>query len=143
MADIVRGVRYCLKFHKGQFQDLRCSIFSYAVCFTVLRTLILQIMPTILHHICARKSIEFVVNNSEQSSSILFEWLNNNYMKLNTGQSHLLLSGNSRSTTTIDGRWASNQVQQLILTLLLKTANVPCSGVPGFIVCRKKRNKNT
>ena len=34
---------------------------------------------------CACKSVEFVVNNLEQSSSILFEWLNNNYMKLHTG----------------------------------------------------------
>ena len=42
---------------------------------------------------CAGKSAEFVVNNLEQSSAILFEWLNNNYMKVNTGKSHLLLSG--------------------------------------------------
>ena len=27
---------------------------------------------------CASKSTEFVVNNLEQSSAILFEWLNNN-----------------------------------------------------------------
>ena len=41
------------------------------------------------------KSAEFVVNNLvEQSSTILFEWFNNNYMKVNTGKSHLLLPGN-------------------------------------------------
>ena len=34
----------------------------------------------------AGKSAEFVVNNLEQSSAILFEWLNNNYMKVNTGK---------------------------------------------------------
>ena len=56
---------------------------------------------------CACKSVEFVVINLEQSSSILFEWPNKNYIKLNTGYSHLLLSGNSRATTTIDGRWTS------------------------------------
>ena len=33
---------------------------------------------------CACKSVELVVNNLEQLSSILFEWLYNNYMKLNT-----------------------------------------------------------
>ena len=33
---------------------------------------------------CASKSAEFVVNNLEQSSAILFERLNNNYMKVNT-----------------------------------------------------------
>ena len=41
---------------------------------------------------CADKSAKSVVNNLEQSSRILFEWLNNNYMKVNTGRSHLLLS---------------------------------------------------
>ena len=45
---------------------------------------------------------ESVVNNLEHSSTILFKWLNNNYMKVNTGKSHLLLSGNSRATATID-----------------------------------------
>ena len=50
---------------------------------------------------CAGKSAEFVVNNLEQSPAILFEWLNNNYMKVNTGKSHLLLSGNSNATATI------------------------------------------
>ena len=34
---------------------------------------------------CACKSVEFVVNNLEQSLSILFEWFNNNYIKLKTG----------------------------------------------------------
>ena len=34
---------------------------------------------------CACKRVEFVVNNLEKSSSILFEWIYNNYMKLNTG----------------------------------------------------------
>ena len=34
---------------------------------------------------CAGKSAEFVVNNLEQSSAIIFEWLNNNYVKVNTG----------------------------------------------------------
>ena len=50
---------------------------------------------------CASKSAKFVVNNLEQSSTILFECLFN-YMKVNAGKSHLLLSGNSRATVTID-----------------------------------------
>ena len=33
----------------------------------------------------AGKSAEFVVNNLEQSSAIIFEWLNNNYVIVNTG----------------------------------------------------------
>ena len=58
---------------------------------------------------CAGKSAEFVVSNLEQSSTILFEWLNNNYIKVNTGNSHLLLSGNSRAPATIDNSWKRNK----------------------------------
>ena len=50
---------------------------------------------------CAGRSAEFVVNNLE-SSTVLSEWLNNNYMKVNTGKNHLLLSSNSRATATIE-----------------------------------------
>ena len=50
---------------------------------------------------CAGRSAEFVVNNLE-SSTVLSEWLNNIYMKVNTGKNHLLLSSNSRATATID-----------------------------------------
>ena len=37
---------------------------------------------------CAGKSAELIVNNLEQLSRILFEWLNNNHMKVNTGKRH-------------------------------------------------------
>ena len=64
---------------------------------------------------CAGKSAEFVVNNLEQSSTILFEWLNNNYMKVNIGKSHLLLSGNPRATATIDDSYIESKDQQVLL----------------------------
>ena len=35
----------------------------------------------------ADKNVESVVNNSEHSSSVLFKWLNDRYMKVNTGKS--------------------------------------------------------
>ena len=53
----------------------------------------------------ADKNIEFVVNNLEHSSSILFKWLNGNYMKVKTGKSHLLVPGNLRATTKIDNKY--------------------------------------
>ena len=61
------------------------------------------------------KSAESVVNNLEQSSTILFKWLNNNYMKVNTGKSHLLLSGNSRATATIDNSYIESEDEQVLL----------------------------
>ena len=44
----------------------------------------------------ADKNVESVVNDliNEHSSSLLFRWLNDNYMKVNTGKNHLLVSGN-------------------------------------------------
>ena len=54
---------------------------------------------------CAGKSAKFVVSNLEQSPTILFEWLNNNYMKVSTGKRYLLLSGSSRATAMIDNSY--------------------------------------
>ena len=77
----------------------------------------------------AGKSAEFVVNNLEQSSAIIFEWLNNNYVKVNTGQSHLLLSSNSTSTATIDNSYIESDDEQVLLGIaidsnLLKTISI-------------------
>ena len=63
----------------------------------------------------AGKSAESVVNNLEQSTTVLFEWLNNNYMKVNVGKSHLLLSGNSRATAKIDKSYIESEDEQVLL----------------------------
>ena len=63
---------------------------------------------------CASKNAESVVNNLEQSSTIHFKWLNNNYMKVNTGKSHLLLSGNSRATATIDNSYFESEYKKYL-----------------------------
>ena len=68
---------------------------------------------------CAGKSAESVVNNLEQSSTILFKWLNNNYMKVNTGKSHLLLSGNSRATATIDNSYIESEDEEVLLGITI------------------------
>ena len=68
---------------------------------------------------CAGKSAESVANNLEQSSTILFKWLNNNYMKVNTGKSHLLLSGNSRATATIDNSYIESEDEQVLLGITI------------------------
>ena len=68
---------------------------------------------------CAGNSTEFVVDNLERSSTILFKWLNNNYMKVNTGKSHLLLSGNSRATPTIDNSYIESEDEQVLLGITI------------------------
>ena len=71
---------------------------------------------------CAGKSAKFVVNNLEQLSTILFEWLNNNYMKINAGRGHLLLSGNSRATATIDNSYIESKDEQILLGITIDSS---------------------
>ena len=67
----------------------------------------------------ADKNVESVVNNLENSSSILFEWLNDNYMKVNTGKSHLLVSGNVRSKAKIDNNYIESEKEQVLLGITI------------------------
>ena len=50
----------------------------------------------------AQRSHQFVIEELEKSSAILFEWRENDFMKVNTDKSHLLLSGNTKLTSNID-----------------------------------------
>ena len=45
---------------------------------------------------CVGNNHESVIKVLEQSSAILFKWLKEKYMKVNTDKSHLLLSGNTK-----------------------------------------------
>ena len=65
MTDIVCGARYCLEFHKGQFSDLCCSIFSYAM-FYFLEDFDNANSADGSTPSCAGESAKFVVNNLEQ-----------------------------------------------------------------------------
>ena len=67
----------------------------------------------------ADKNVESVVNNLEHSSSILFKWLNDNYMKVNTGKSHLLVSGNVRSKAKIDNNYIESEKEQMLLGITI------------------------
>ena len=67
----------------------------------------------------ADKRIELFVNNLEHLSSILFKWLNDNYMKVNTGKSHLLFSGNVRSTVKIDSNYTESGKEQVLLGIMI------------------------
>ena len=44
----------------------------------------------------------FIVNDLEQSLSIIFMWLHNNHMKGNTGKNYFLVSSNFKDTIKID-----------------------------------------
>ena len=55
------------------------------------------------------KNIQFADNNLEHSSSILFKWLNDNYVKVNTDKSHLLLSGNTKAAANTNNNYIDSE----------------------------------
>ena len=57
----------------------------------------------------ADKKIEFAINNLEHLSLILFKWLSDNYIKVNTGKSHLLVFGNVKATSKIDNNYIESE----------------------------------
>ena len=65
------------------------------------------------------KNVESVVNNLEHSSSILFKWFNVNYMKVSTGKSHLLVSGNVRSKANSDNNHIESEKEQVLLGITI------------------------
>ena len=67
----------------------------------------------------AENNVQSVVNNLEHSSSILFKWFNNNYMKVNTGKSHLLVSGNVRAKAKIDNNYIGSEKEQVLLGITI------------------------
>ena len=59
------------------------------------------------------------VEESEISSSVLFIWLRNNYMKANTEKSHLLLSGSNELTADIYGNDTESEDNQILLGITI------------------------
>ena len=88
---------------------------------------------------CAGKSAKFVVNNLKQSSGIPFERLNNNYMKVNTGKSQLLLSSNSRATATIDNSYIESEDKQVLLGITIDSNLTVESHINS--ICKKANQK--
>ena len=62
----------------------------------------------------AKSSHKLVIEELEKSS-ILFKWLQTNYMKMNTDKSHLLLSGNTKLISNIDNNLIESEKEQVLL----------------------------
>ena len=76
-------------------------------------------MLTTLPHLVWMKNIESVLNNLEQSSSSLFKWLRDNYIKIKIGKSHLLDSLNVRATTKINNNYIESGKEQVLLGITI------------------------
>ena len=67
----------------------------------------------------ARETNEFVIQDLEESSSILFQWLKDNSMKINTSKSHLLMAGNKQTIAKIDNYYIESESYQELLGIII------------------------
>ena len=51
----------------------------------------------------AQKNRETFIDTIETSSQVLFDWFSDNFMKANSGKSHLLMSGTETTHANVDG----------------------------------------
>ena len=65
------------------------------------------------------RNIDFAVNNLEQSLLIHSKWLSDNYIKVRTDKSHLLVSGNVRATAKIDHNYIESEKEQVLLNITI------------------------
>ena len=87
----------------------------------------------------ADKNIEIVVSNLEQSSSILFKLLNDNYIKVNTDKSHFLVSRNIRTTSKIDNNYIESEKEQVLLSITIDSNFTFEHHINNF--CKKESQK--
>ena len=87
----------------------------------------------------AKENHELVIKDLESSSSILFRWLEFNYMKVNSDKSHLLMSGNLTFLSNVDNNVIESENQQELLGILIDS-NLTFKGHINNI-CKKASQK--
>ena len=88
-------------------------MFSNVTCFILLKIKIITNYADDSIPYNVDKNIEVVIDNVKYLSSIFLKWFNNNYLKVNTGKSHLLVSRNVRAMAKIGNNY--NAIQALAL----------------------------
>ena len=83
-----------------------------------------------------------IVNYADDSTpywtdKIFFQWINNNCLKVNTGWRHLLLSGNSRATATIDNSYIELEDYQVLLGITIDS-NLTSENHIKIVFAKKK-----
>ena len=75
-------------------------------------------MQVITLSIQLRKT-ETVINTIETSSQVLLNWFSDNFMKANSGKSHLLMSGTKTTHKNIDGFMIKSSQKEILLGINL------------------------
>ena len=104
----------------------------------------------------AQRNHQFVIEELEKSSAILFKWLGNNFMKVNTDKSHLLLSGNTKLASNIDNNTIESEMKQELLGIIIdsklsfeehvhnicKKASLKLNALEGFFLYGYSKTKS-
>ena len=67
----------------------------------------------------AQKNRETAINTIETSSQVLFDWFSDNFMKANSGKSHLLMSGTETTHANVDGSMIKSSQKEILLGINL------------------------
>ena len=65
------------------------------------------------------RKTETVINTIETSSRVLFNWFSDNFMKANSGKSHLLMSGTETTHANVDGSMIKSSQKEILLGINL------------------------
>ena len=60
------------------------------------------------------RKTETVINATETSSQVLFDWFSDNFMKANSGKSHLLMSGTETTHANVDGSMIKSSQKEIL-----------------------------
>ena len=67
----------------------------------------------------ANKTNDLVIKEIEHFSEVLFKWFDFNYMKINSGKSHILFSGNDNVSANIDNHTIISENKNELLGIIL------------------------
>ena len=74
-------------------------------------------MDTTIYTVNEKK--ESVISALEASSSLLFGWFNNNFMKANSDKSHLIMSCKEATTAMIYGLFIDSSIKEVLLEIII------------------------
>ena len=70
-------------------------------------------------HYTANKTNDLVIKEIEHFSEVHFNWFDFNYMKMNSGKSHILFSGNDNVSANIDNHTITSENKSELLGIIL------------------------
>ena len=63
--------------------------------------------------------MQIFINTIETSPQVLFNWFSDNFMKANSGKSHLLMSGTEATHANVDGSMIKSSQKEILLGINL------------------------